>query len=1308
MTTVAESQCLHELFEAQVDVRPDALALLCRDVRWTYLELEHKANQLARHLRGLEVGPGDLVGVYFDRSDMPILSVLAILKAGAGYIPLDPSYPPERLKHIFDESGMRVLVTETAFAEHARSVFTGTVLNIQESAEAIAKEDITRLTRDDTGVTPQDITYVLYTSGTTGKPKGVTPEHHNVVGFVLSFNEVIQLTSEDRVYQGFSLGFDGSVEEMWMAFSNGARLVVGPPDVIRLPAETEKLFEREGITVFSTVPTFLAMFEELAPSLRLIIVSGEVCPPELVKKVYRPSLRMLNVYGPTEATVNTTAKECLPDQPITIGKTIPNYEAYIFDESMALVPDGEKGELYVGGVGIARGYFHQPELTAKQFLPNPLDGGKTRIYKTGDLVRLNEEGELEFFGRIDRQVKLRGYRIELSEIESVLREFPDVKHAVVDVYEESDHLKHLAAYVIAHDADAFDHDGLLAFLKSKVPPYMVPSYLDLLDDFPRLSSGKINRKALPAPVEHLVQLERDIIEADNELEQILVDEWESLLHISPVSTEDHFFTDLGGYSLLAAQFVTKLRNEHGIELAIREIYQNPTIKQLSVLIAERGDVSEDLPKKPLASEVYASVPGWQKALCFGVQGLFTLSTYALFSVPFLVLALVIAGMVKGALSITTVALALVALAFLAYPTALVLSIVLKWLIIGRFKPGSYPLWGTYYLRWWLATRFQSMGGLGILSGTPVLSLYFRLMGAKIGKNCILDSAACVTYDLVTIGDDSSIGSETQFLGYRVEDGMLHIGTTSIGSRCFVGTHSAIGLNATMEDDTYLDDLSLLPDGAVIPAGEGWRGSPARKADVVLPSISDEMANERHPLLYGFYHFLLLEVLSMVMILTAIPGFALLLGGYVWGGVTGLLLLLVPAAPFSLITFCLLSAGIKRILLPKVEPGVYKLESNFFLRKWLVDMLMTISRGYVHNLYTTIYLPPWLRLMGAKIGKRAEISTVSQMTPDLTIIEDESFFADGSMVGGRRIFRGHVHLAFNRIGRRSFVGNNAILPIGAGLGDGCLLGVLSCPPDGIGHTTPDESEWLGSPSFQLPHRVKVEGFSLEETFEPSTRLYVLRYLIDAMRIFLPGLIGLSAFVAFVAYIIWGFFKMSLTILLLTAIPVSWLLTIMVLGSVIVIKKLLMGRFEPVHKPLWSVYIWFNEVVNGVYETIATPFLLPLMGTPFCNWYLRLLGCDIGKHVYMGTTLFSEFDLVHVGDYAALNAGVVVQNHLFEDRIMKSDHLTIGENCSVGNMAVILYNTEMKSGACVGPLSLLMKGEVLPAQSRWLGIPTSRVQ
>jgi non-ribosomal peptide synthetase-like protein len=311
------------------------------------------------------------------------------------------------------------------------------------------------------------------------------------------------------------------------------------------------------------------------------------------------------------------------------------------------------------------------------------------------------------------------------------------------------------------------------------------------------------------------------------------------------------------------------------------------------------------------------------------------------------------------------------------------------------------------------------------------------------------------------------------------------------------------------------------------------------------------------------------------------------------------------------------------------------------------------------------------------------------------VGSESFFADGSIIGGRRTHRGEFQVSMNRVGRRSFVGNSAVLPVGTSLGDGCLLGVQSTPPVDTPHV-PDGSEWLGSPPFPLRHRPKVGNFDDTVTYKPTRRLYLQRAAVDAARILIPGYLGLAVLVVLtlVEYRVWH--DLGPAAALGVAPIAAFALALCAAGAVAGLKKLVMGTYRPEIKPLWSPYVWLNEMVNGAYESVVSPVLVALLGTPFAAPLLRLMGCRIGRHTYIATTLMSEFDLVEIGDYAALNQGAVIQNHLFEDRVFKSSSLTIGPEASIGNMTVVLYDTVVEQGVVIGPLSLLMKGEGIPTE------------
>jgi non-ribosomal peptide synthetase-like protein len=1290
--------CLHQLFEARADAAPAATAVVCDDRSWSYAEIEARANRLAHYLRARGVRPGKLIGIAFERSELPVVAILACLKAGAAYVPIDPGHPDERIRYIVEEAELELLLSEQSLADRLRRAFAGTIVALDSDAAAIAAEPATRIARAESGVAPRDLCYVIYTSGTTGRPKGVMTEHGNAVHFVLAFNELCLTTAQDRIYQGFSLGFDGSIEEIWMAFSNGAALVVGTRETPRFGNDLARYLARQRVTYFSTVPTMLSTMTEPIPSMRQLVVAGEVCPPELVARWAQPGRLMLNAYGPTETTVNATAAVCEAGRPITIGRPLGGYDALILDADMRELPRGVKGELYIAGPGVARGYMKQPELTARHFVTS---GGR-RLYRTGDLASMDDTGEVSFFGRADDQVKIRGYRVELSEIGAVLLEQPAISSATVRMHEQDGALS-LAAYVVLDDpATPLDRGAVLAALRAKLPAYMIPAYLDVLDSLPMLTTGKVDRKRLPPPQQSLVDVSSVGEPPATPLEAAIAEAWAALFKVERVGVEQDFFLDLGGHSLLAAQMVTLLRNRADVHVPVRDVYSFPTVRKLAAHVAAlpKPEAKSVEPDSAIVPANVLRKVGFGFALA---QGLSIVILGLVLTLPLLVVIPIADDLLRGRIDIVDAAAILVPFGLALWIGMLLVSIAAKWLIIGRYRAGAYPLWGSYYFRFWLVSRLQGLGGIGAITGTPLMPLYLRMMGAKVGRDCAIESALCFAYDLISIGDDSSIGGDTHFLGFRVENGHLILGRIDIGNRCFVGSHSALGLNVCMEDGARLDDQTLLADGETVPAGEAWLGSPARLGKVDVP--------EGVPLRYSATRKVLFTVLAtltsyLLTIFSALPGVAILLG-WIWAFQQDWLVVAIAATaaalPLFFVTTSLWIAMMKALILRRAQAGTYRLYSLYYGRYWLAYGLMRLSRVILLPLFTTLYLPPWMRLVGAKLGRHVEMSTVWSFMPELIDARDGSFFADGCLLGGRRTFGGRWDIDVHLIGERSFVGNGAMLPNGASLGDGCLLGVLSTPPQ-RGEPTPAGTDWLGSPGFRLPARQKLGDFSDAETFHPTRKLYLQRGLVDACRILIPSYtafaLGLAGIVATLyVYEVYGLWPM-----IGVAAALGWVFAGISVLVVVALKWAVMGRFKPVIVPLWSPYVWFNEMVNGAYETLMSPVVSMFFGTPFAAPLLRLMGCKFGRHCYIGSALLSEFDLLEVGDYVALNSAAVVQNHLFEDRVMKSSYLRVADGCTIGNMAVVLYDTRMEEGAVLGPLSLLMKGEVQPAGTRWHGIPT----
>ncbi|MGD1086303.1 MAG: Pls/PosA family non-ribosomal peptide synthetase [Verrucomicrobiota bacterium] len=1297
---------LHELFERQADARPEAVALICGEARMTYGELEGRANRLAHHLRARGVRRGDRVGLWLPRSMDLHVALLGILKAGAAYVPMDAEFPPERVGFALADCQARAVVTNRGLAAGLRG-FSGGVIAVDERAAEIAGEPDARLRGMDIGMEPKDLCYVIYTSGTTGKPKGVEIEHRSVRHLVRAEGEIFQVRAGDRVFQGFSIAFDASVEEIWLAFYAGAALVVGTREMVRAGAELPRMLDAAGVTVLSCVPTLLSMMEEEAERVRLLILGGEVCPPDLVKRWWKPGRRVFNTYGPTEATVIATFAECRPNKPVTLGRPLPNYFARVLDEQLRPVAAGAAGELCLGGVGLARGYTGRPELTRERFIDWAVDGGvPRRLYRTGDMARWTSGGELEFLGRMDTQVKIRGYRVELSEIESALMECPGVKAAAVALREDVPGAPQLTGYLVPRGAEAPDVEGIRATLRARLPAYMGPALLETLAELPLLPSGKVDRKALPAPRARPAESQREIMPPRTALEKQIAAVWEILFPPAPVSARDDFFLELGGHSLLAARMVSQLRRQPGLEeLSVLDVYQHPTIEKLAAEIEKRRRA----PDPARAAGEHEATPFWRHFFCGAAQLLSMVVILSFFALQWLTPYLTYTIMMDADYSTAEAVLGAFASLILLYPVMLVVPIVVKWILIGRYQAGARPLWGWFYFRWWFATTIEAAVPVSYLAGTPLYNVYLRLMGAKIGKNAHLDCDGFASYDLLSVGEDSSVNVDSNLPGYKVENGMLKIGRVTIGRRCFVGTRSALQLDTVMEDDSALEDLSLLPRGSTIPRGQTWLGSPARPVSAPRPEPGPPVSAARR-IAFGFLHGVGALIFPVLVVAAIFPGIVVMnelnyLDDYYWYLSVG------PLVGLSFIVLLALEiVCVKWLLVGREKPGTHRLHTWHHLRRWFFGQTMNLSLDILGPLYASIYLAPWYKMLGAKLGEGAEISTASYISPDLLSIEEGSFIADSVSLGAPRARNGLVRSGVNQIGRRSFIGNSAMLPPGTVIGDNVLIGCLSAPPANAADALREDSAWLGSPAIFLPQRQKSGEFSEETTFHPNWKLRAQRAAIEFFRVLTPA----TCFIILISLLFSALLLLndendiSGELKTLRFFPLLYTGCAVVAGLAgIVAKWLLVWRYRPGEKPLWSTGVWRNELISALHEHLAEPFLVDaLTGTPFVCWYFRLLGAKIGRRVYMETTDMSEFDLVDIGDEAMLNADCTIQTHLFEDRVMKMGTIQIGPRCNVGSGTLVLYDTVMEEGAALGDLSLLMKGESLPAWSRWQGAPAQR--
>ncbi len=600
-TDYPRGECIHTLFEAQAERTPDAIAVVFQGERLTYRDLNRRANQLAHHLRSLCVGPEVRVGICLERSFEMIVGMLGILKAGGVFVPLDPSYPLERLAFMLEDVQPLVLLTMERFLDELPTYWGATVC-LDSDWEMIAER------RDDNPVcdaVPENLAYVMYTSGSTGRPKGVSVPHRGVVRLVRETNYV-DLGGEEALLQVSPFTFDGSTFEIWGALLNGGRVVVMPPNKASLEDLRSIITENGVTTVFLTTALFHLMVDEqmeVLAWLKQLLFGGEVLSVAHAKRAIESlgRCRLLHVYGPTEGTTYTTFHEMNRRDEVSdsvpIGKPIANTCVYILDEELRPVPVGVPGELYTGGDGLARCYFNRPELTAERFIPDPCSGvAGARLYRAGDLARWLDDGSIDFLGRIDDQVKIRGFRIEPAEIEASLKQHPDVREAAViaEQGEREGEGKRLVAYVAADET--VNIVKLRSYLAKKLPDYMIPSTFVLLDELPLNPNGKVDRNALPRSYGTRPEIEEEFIAPRTSVERALADVWSQVLSIEKVGIHDNFFA-LGADSIRSIQVIA-LARQRGLEITLQQVFQHQTIYELARQVAVPQEIEADCRTKP--------------------------------------------------------------------------------------------------------------------------------------------------------------------------------------------------------------------------------------------------------------------------------------------------------------------------------------------------------------------------------------------------------------------------------------------------------------------------------------------------------------------------------------------------------------------------------------------------------------------------------------------------------------------------------------------------------------------------------------
>jgi len=1307
-------EVLADLFEASASLYPAKPALICGDRSLSYGELNELADRVASRLIATGIRPGQILGLWLPRGLDLLVLQLGIAKTGAAWLPFDADTPVDRIKVCLDDAQAAGLLSCQAKAD----ALIGLEHPLWLAEDLTAPLPTPALRRQK--VQPTDPAYVIYTSGSTGKPKGIQINQGAICHFLRSENAILGIRQKDRVYQGFSVAFDMSFEEIWISYLVGATLWLAPREVTADPDALPLALIEQQITVLHAVPTLLALFSRDIPNLRLINLGGEACPEALVARWARPGRQVFNTYGPTEATVSASLAELQAGQPVTIGHPLPNYGLLVIDpaveKGLRLLPRGETGELCITGPGVAAGYLGRPDLTAEKFLANPWTSGPqdARLYRTGDLARVDEQDCVQCLGRTDDQVKIRGFRVELGEIEAALVSQAGVATAAV-LLRQDDGIERLVAYLIADD-QAPDAAALRTTLAESLPPYMVPVHFETLDEMPRLTSGKIDRKALKArPLTIAAGLPADSDQAETEAEAVLFAELGKLFPGQAIRRAADFFSDLGGHSLFAARLASALRSHPRFAtFTVRDIYQQRTIGCIADVLAETPD------EAPAAASTWEPPSGLKRWLCgiaqaATVPGLVALRM-AQWLAPFFAYHFYTGDPDD---SITLAIVVSVGVYLLATVLEFIVAIIGKWLIAGRIKPGRYPLWGFTYYRWWLADRMIEGAPAYMLSGSPLYVWWLRALGAKIGEEVLIGSVTLRAHDLLTIGDGVSIGNAVNLENVRVEKGELLIGTITLERNAHLGSYAVLEGNTAIGESGHLDGQSTLSDGMTLPAGRIWSGSPARdmgEFDLASlpprPEVSEtRIARENLLFVLGVL------VTAIIFFLPVFPSFILvdwLDDLFSWLDNSNIALqplrYFVLAFPGTAVLICctaLISAGLRWSVMPRLQEGRWPVHSNTYCSRWLVNQIQESSLNVLHGVYATVFAPIWYRLLGAKVGHDAEISTAQGLIPDLLTLGDETFIADAVLLGDEEVDGGWMSLRPTVISRRSFIGNGSYVPDGTIVPENVLIGVHSRAPENAMMHPGDT--WLGSPPINLPAREQTVGFPENLTFRPSKTRRLGRGLVEAFRIITPhaAVIGVGYTVVLNVMPMAGAGQWA---------DVAWYLNIAGLlyglGTFLLValfKWLLIGRYGQSSHPMWTPFVWLSEGITNLYEGITVPnFMRYLRGTPWLPLAFNLLGSRIGRGVYLDTTDFTEFDCVHIGDYSEMNALTCPQTHLFEDRVMKIDHVHIGQRVTMSPRSAVLYSAVVADNVKLGPLTLVMKGESIPANSAWHGCPAAPVR
>ena len=1242
---------LLDVFDETVARCADRTALDAANARLSYAELSCQVHELAGHLARIGVGPGDRVGIHVSSGTTGLYTaILAVLASGAAYVPVDADDPPARADVIWSAARVCAVIEDG--------------LHIAELMPAGGARR---------ALTPDDDAWVIFTSGSTGAPKGVAVSHRSAAAFVDAEALLWTVTEQDRVLAGLSVGFDASCEEMWLAWRNGAALVPAPRAIVRSGADLGPWLAERAVTVVSTVPTLATMWDdEMIVGVRLLILGGEACPAELGWRL-AANREVWNTYGPTEATVVTTAGRIHPGAPILIGCPLDGWQVVVIDERGEPAPLGQPGELVIGGVGLGR--YLDPVLDDERF--GPLDSiGWERAYRTGDIVREWIDG-YEFVGRRDDQVKVAGRRIELGEIETHLRAVEGVTGAAAAVRKTEGGNAVLVGYVTGD----VDPSRVRARVSERLPQGVVPLIV-VLDALPIASSGKLSRNALPwpPPPSRAAVADGSSTSVPNGAPGLsgtaawLADRWADQIGVTPTALDNDFF-EMGGTSVAAAKLVSVVRGRFPAA-AVADVYN---YRQLGGFAARLDHIGAA--DAATATARRSGHSRWGIAQLAGVLVLIGMGALQL------LLGLLAFDRWQGTGIGAHVAWGWLIAGWLllaSAPGRVMIVLVVRRVLLRKLTPGRYPRRGWFACRLWFVERLAEICHLDRLAGTPLAVRYARICGADVGDGARLGTVPPVT-GLLRVGAGATLEADVDVHGWWIDGDDLVLGEIRVGAGAEIEPGSVVS--------------------GRVPPGECWSGSPAVRvgpAGETWPSQAP--AQSRGHRVWKALYVLGLGLISALPVVAAIPGIliAVMLGAV--GGThvsVGTLLIAAPviAAGF-LASYALLVAVFVRIIAPFLRPGWHGDDGGVAFALWFTEALMAGTRGVLFPLYSSLYTRSWLRLLGVRVGHRTEVSTAVGLNR-LASIAETSFLADDVVFAAARAHGGWLHLTPIEVGSRTFLGNGAILRSGTTVGDDSLVGVLSSPPT----ISANGTSWLGLPALELP-RV-ADRPDPKRTTHPQRHLFFVRGAMELVRLILPTTVSVALGLLIVEALL-SIGQSSGRLWVVAAAAPFVLLAAGVAATLVTIalKWILIGRYRVGEYPLWSMFIWRDELINTCQEQLAGAWLLgPALGTPLMPMYLRAMGAKVGRDVWFETLAVTEFDLVHLGDGCVVNRGACVETHLFHDRLMRTGPATLGPGSTLGPNSAVLPDTTLGECCSVGARSFVMRGEQLPAHTRWHGAPVT---